>query len=170
VIRDGERIVAGLAAIADASAGGVIVHCASGKDRTGMTVALALRVAGKDDAIAADYAYTAVCLHEEHERALAAAPDDAERERLADLRGRRPATILGMLARIDDEFGGIETYLLHHGMIDVQIDRLRTRLRKRQALRAAGFRRVGSQLSHLNHDSGQMSIMGRCPSGGPSRW
>jgi protein-tyrosine phosphatase len=45
--RNASHIVAGLAAIADAPPGGVFVHCATGKDPTGMVVALALRVTGE---------------------------------------------------------------------------------------------------------------------------
>ena len=89
--RNASHIVAGLAAIADAPDGGVFVHCASGKDRTGMIVALALRVAGVvDAAIAADYAYTSVCLGDLVERTLAAAPSAAERARSPRCGAARP--------------------------------------------------------------------------------
>lgn len=54
-----DRLAAALAAIAEAPAGGVVVHCRAGRDRTGVVVALALHVAGVPvDAIAADYALT----------------------------------------------------------------------------------------------------------------
>jgi len=130
VVRNAERIVAGLATIADAPPGAVLVHCASGKDRTGMMVALALRIAGApDDVIADDYALSAVCLHDEHERALAAAADPAEHARLADLHSSDPDTILGMLARVDDAFGGVDGYVLANGMTGEQLDQLRARLR-----------------------------------------
>ncbi len=90
LVRNASHIVAGIGAIADAPDGGVFVHCASGKDRTGMIVALALRVAGVvDAAIAADYAYTAVCLGDRIGRAVAAAPSAAERARIADSGGAR---------------------------------------------------------------------------------
>jgi protein-tyrosine phosphatase len=129
LVRNGIHIAAGIAAIADAPPGGVFVHCASGKDRTGMIVALTLRVAGVvDSAIAADYAYTAVCLGERIEGALASATGGAERTRLAELWGSRPDTILAMLDRVDVEFGGIEGYLARYGVNDDQLDRLRGRL------------------------------------------
>jgi protein tyrosine/serine phosphatase len=129
LVRNASHITAGIAAIADAPAGGVFVHCASGKDRTGMVVALALRVAGvDDDAIAADYAYTSVCLGARIERALAAAPSGAERARLAEVWGSRPDTILAMLDRVDVEFGAVEQYLTRYGVSDEQLDRLRRRL------------------------------------------
>lgn len=53
-----DSVVAALRAIANAS-GAALVHCAAGKDRTGVTVALALALVGVgDDQIAADYALT----------------------------------------------------------------------------------------------------------------
>jgi len=53
-----DSIVAALRAIAEPE-GGTVVHCAAGKDRTGMIVALALSVAGvPHELIAADYAQT----------------------------------------------------------------------------------------------------------------
>jgi protein-tyrosine phosphatase len=53
-----DSIVGALEDIAS-SAGGVLVHCAAGKDRTGVVVALALAAAGVTrDAIVADYVAT----------------------------------------------------------------------------------------------------------------
>lgn len=46
-------------AFTDAPPGGVLVHCAAGKDRTGLIVAVLLALAGvRDDAIVADYRLT----------------------------------------------------------------------------------------------------------------
>ena len=48
-----------VAAVADARPGGVLIHCYAGKDRTGMSVALLLSLAGvSDEDIADDYALT----------------------------------------------------------------------------------------------------------------
>lgn len=53
-----DSVVAALRAIAGAR-GAALVHCAAGKDRTGVTVALSLAIAGADDEhIVADYAAT----------------------------------------------------------------------------------------------------------------
>ncbi|MGH3040152.1 MAG: tyrosine-protein phosphatase, partial [Gaiellaceae bacterium] len=50
------RMAEGVAAVADAPDGGVLIHCHSGRDRTGIISALLLSLAGvPDDAIAADY-------------------------------------------------------------------------------------------------------------------
>jgi protein-tyrosine phosphatase len=130
VLRNAYRIVAALTAIADAPPGTVVVHCYAGKDRTGIVVALALRLAGvADDVIAADYAYTAECLRDKHEAALAALTDDEQRADLREQQRSDPATILAALARVDEEFGGVEPYLRAHGMPAETISRLRERLR-----------------------------------------
>ena len=56
-----------VSAVADSPAGGVLVHCVEGKDRTGLVVALALRVAGVAIAdIAADYAKSEANLAPRH--------------------------------------------------------------------------------------------------------
>lgn len=54
-----ERTVAVLSAIATAPAGGVLFHCAGGRDRTGLIAAILLTAAGvEEDAIVADYLET----------------------------------------------------------------------------------------------------------------
>lgn len=127
--RNGPYIVAGLAAIADAPAGGVLVHCFVGKDRTGMTVALALRLAGvPDDLIAEDYAFSAVGLRAEFDLLLAGARDAGQRRFLAEELSSRPESILAMLDQLDSEYGGIEPYLRAFDMPPEAIGALRDRL------------------------------------------
>jgi protein tyrosine/serine phosphatase len=127
--RNAGRIVTALTAIAEAPAGTVVVHCFAGKDRTGVIVALALRVAGvADDVIAADYGYTAECLRDRHEAALAACADEDARNELRDQQRSDPATILAVLRRIDDDYGDVPAYLRSHGMPAETLSRLRSRL------------------------------------------
>ncbi|HTJ40393.1 MAG TPA: tyrosine-protein phosphatase [Dactylosporangium sp.] len=110
IIGNAPHVAAAIAAVADAPPGAVLVHCTSGQDRTGMLVALLLRVAGvSDEVIAADYAYSAVCWDR---------PGECE-----------PATIRAALDRVDECYGGVEAYLLAHGLTEPQLERLRTRLR-----------------------------------------
>jgi protein-tyrosine phosphatase len=101
---DARRVVAAVAAVADAPPGAVLVHCQAGQDRTGMLVALLLRVAWvPDDVIADDYA--------------SSAPEC------------EPESILAMLDLLDERWGGAEGYLLEHGLTPAQLAALRTRLR-----------------------------------------
>jgi protein tyrosine/serine phosphatase len=130
VVRNARHIVAGLAAIAEAPPGAVVVHCTAGKDRTGMMVALALRVAEvTEEAIAADYAYTASCLADRHRTELAAAPDEPARQRLRMRQSSAPETILAMLRTVETRYGDVRGYLSTHGFTHQQVARLRHRLR-----------------------------------------
>jgi protein-tyrosine phosphatase len=128
--RNAHRIVAALRAVVEAPPGAVAVHCAAGKDRTGMVVAIALTAAGvPPDVVALDYARTAECLRERHEAELAALPPGPERETLRHWQGARPETILGMLAHIEDRYGGVPAYLTRHGLTPGELAALRVRLR-----------------------------------------
>ena len=56
----GENVVAAVRLLADPDAGPALVHCAAGKDRTGVFVALVLDAIGVErDAVVADYALSA---------------------------------------------------------------------------------------------------------------
>lgn len=128
--RNGSRIVAGLGVIATAPEGPVLVHCHEGKDRTGIVVALALRLAGVEPAVLAeDYALSATCLRERYDADLAVLPEQADREQLRELQRTDPETMLRFLQVVDDEHGGVAGYLHQHGLDAQQQDRLRERLR-----------------------------------------
>ena len=119
-----------MAAIANAPPGGVLVHCAAGKDRTGLVAALLLGLVGvAPETIAADYALTAECLRPRELEWLQHGPGDrAERE--ARLRAWAPTAevMLEVLDHLDERYGGVEAYLRHAGVSDEDLARLRTRL------------------------------------------
>jgi protein tyrosine/serine phosphatase len=117
-------------ALAEPEALPAVVHCAAGKDRTGVTVALVLSVAGaSDDDIAAEYA---------------AEPENILRvvERLRGLPSYGPAIdkqppeahltppeyMLRFLAELGRRYGGARGWLLRHGLTDDELDGLRDRL------------------------------------------
>jgi protein-tyrosine phosphatase len=120
-------IAAALLAIADSEAPPILVHCHAGKDRTGVVVALVLRLAGVGvDAIADDYALSGVQLADVLARdwvtALEQGMDRVRAERLFTVRRE---SIVDMVERIDTEHGGVAEYLRGLGLDPPRIDRLR---------------------------------------------
>jgi protein-tyrosine phosphatase len=118
------------AAVADAPEGTVVVHCHGGKDRTGLVVALLLRVAGVDvETIAADYALSGPNLQPRTAGWISAAPDERERvrrERIADTPAAAMAAVLDELER---RHGDVAGYLRAHGASDDALARAAARLR-----------------------------------------
>ena len=118
-------------AVADATAGGVLVHCAAGKDRTGLVVALLLDLAGVPrDLIAADYALSSGYLRDRQRAWIESVPEASRAEREAMvLRGTTlPEVMLEVLAHLDARYGGTEGYLLTAGCTPEHFARIRTRL------------------------------------------
>ena len=105
------------------------IHCAGGRDRTGIACGMALWLAGVGpEAIAADHAlsdeYWAPHIHEW----LAAAPDEEEHERrlrVLEPPGRTLADVLEEIERQD----GIRQRLVGAGADEAALDRLVARLR-----------------------------------------
>jgi protein tyrosine/serine phosphatase len=117
-------------AMAHAPDGGVVVHCVSGKDRTGLVVALLLALVGVPDAvIAEDYALSGVHLQDTHlDVARAGSTDPGTHTRLAVERLAPPAAVLVALASIREQFGSLEDYLSSAGVSAADMHRLRARL------------------------------------------
>jgi protein tyrosine/serine phosphatase len=108
--RSGERVGSAIAAVADAPAGAVLVHCHAGADRTGITIALLLGIAGVDrDSIVGDYAARGPSWPSAYS-------------------GLQPETIARTLDHVDAEYGGIRSYLTGHGVSASQFDGIRNRL------------------------------------------
>src|SRR5215213_1540157 len=111
-----------LTAIARAPEGGVVVHCAGGRDRTGIVVALLL-------AIAAEYALSTEYRRPRDEAWLADGPgDSAEREQRYAWGITRAEVMLEFLTHLDRAHSGVEAYLLAIGVTAEDIARLRARL------------------------------------------
>ena len=124
-----DNIVAALRAIAG-SAGATVVHCAAGKDRTGVVVAFALCVAGVPrDRIVADFAATADRMTELLARLRAS---DTYRDDLAsrsdDSHVPRARTMVDFLAYLDEHFDGPLGWLAAAGFGAEDMARLRSRL------------------------------------------
>ncbi|MFS2294244.1 MAG: tyrosine-protein phosphatase [Actinomadura sp.] len=125
----GDSIVAALRVMARTD-GAAIVHCAAGKDRTGVVCALALDVAGVTrEAIVADYAQTGERLQAILDRLRASDTYAADLDaRPADSHLPHPATMEKLLARVDEQFGGTIGWLTGHGWTDDDTAALRARL------------------------------------------
>ncbi|MEV0145809.1 MULTISPECIES: tyrosine-protein phosphatase [unclassified Nonomuraea] len=111
--------------------GAAVVHCAAGKDRTGVLSALALETAGVTrQAIVEDYAATGERLELVLRRLRSSATyrDDLD-SRPADDHMPRPRYIQQFLSVLDERFGGPMGWLAAHGWTDEDTRAMRARLR-----------------------------------------
>jgi protein-tyrosine phosphatase len=127
----GDNVVEALRAIARAGDGAAVVHCAAGKDRTGVVCALTLAVAGvPHEEIVADYAMTADVI-EALVAKLAASPTYAEDMIARDVASHTPRaeTMDRVLTLLDERHGGPAGWLDAHGFGAREQAALRARLR-----------------------------------------
>jgi protein tyrosine/serine phosphatase len=118
-----------LAAIADAPEGVVVVHCAGGKDRTGLISALLLRLAGASiDDIAADYALSEANLNAGPRSWIESAPNETVRRQREFMQQTPPAAMARTLELLEERWGGVRPYLGAAGLSDAQLERLERRL------------------------------------------
>jgi protein-tyrosine phosphatase len=118
-----ERAANGVRAVARAPEGGVVIHCAGGKDRTGLLTAFVLHLAGVDKAeIAADYALSEARLRPRHEEWLAAAETDAERARILRISRTPAAAMAGVLDELERRYGSVQEYLRAGGVTDEELE------------------------------------------------
>ena len=124
-----ENFGTAIAEVAAAPAGGVLVHCQGGKDRTGLVVALLLRLSGVGlDEIAADYALSADNLAPRHDPWIAEAADDAERARRRRMSATPAQAMHGVLVELERRYGGVREFLLAAGASEQDLARARDRL------------------------------------------
>ena len=125
-----EVVVAALRTIARCD-GAALVHCAAGKDRTGVVVALALTVAGvRPQAVVSDYAATAERMDAVLDRLRGSRTysDDVNSKPAVSLQPR-PETMAAFLEQMRSLHGGIIRWLTSHGFTDAELTLLRSRLR-----------------------------------------
>ena len=126
----GANVGRALQVLADPDSGPVLVHCAAGKDRTGVVVALALSLAGVvRDAVVQDYLRSA----ERADRILARLKaTDTYGPSLADVPVAditpRAASMEGFLDWVDQTYGGPHALVMSLGVDETAIARLGVRL------------------------------------------
>jgi protein-tyrosine phosphatase len=122
-----------LTLVATAEPNAVIVHCAGGKDRTGISIALLLSVLGADRELVLDD-YEAQPIHPAHagnqqevHDAMVGHGIDSETAR--GLLGRPRWVMASVLDHVGDVHGGVESYLTGAAQMDLgTLDQLRESL------------------------------------------
>ena len=124
-----DQVVAAVRTIAS-SEGPVLVHCAAGKDRTGVVVALALSAVGvRPEAIVADYAATGErtgALLERLRRSPTYAGDINSKPQAEH--APRPGTMTAFLEQVGARHGGAGRWLADHGFGEDGLGLLRAKL------------------------------------------
>jgi protein-tyrosine phosphatase len=121
-----ENVAAAVRAIA--GPGAAIVHCAAGKDRTGVVVAIALLAVGVPrEEVVADYVLTNERIEGVYRRLVAAETYSADVARIGlDAHRVDPNAMAAVLDVVDERWGGAAAYLQKAGFED--LDGLRAAL------------------------------------------
>jgi hypothetical protein len=122
----GRAVAAAIRALARPGALPAVVHCAAGKDRTGVTVAFALSVAGVDDAaVAADYAAEPANVSRVVERLRAMPRYRPDIERLPpEVHLTPPEYMLGFLGAVRERYRSPWQWLVGNGVPEAELRRL----------------------------------------------
>ena len=107
----------------------VVVHCQGGRDRTGLLVALLLRLAGVDpETIALDHAESDRNWAPFIDAWFEEAPDEEERERRRIVAAPAGRTMVEVLEEVEARYRGPRGYLRGGGVSDEELDRIVLRL------------------------------------------
>ena len=110
-----------------AAAGPTLVHCAAGKDRTGVLVALVLDAVGVErDAVVADYALSGERIEALFRRWTTASGTPMPEDLTPHM--PRAEAMAAVLAHLDAEYGGAPGWLRAHGLEEESLTLLRERL------------------------------------------
>ncbi|RKO85207.1 protein-tyrosine phosphatase-like protein [Blyttiomyces helicus] len=127
----------------------VVVHCTAGKDRTGVIVALLLKLCGvDDDLVVRDYAVTETLLNytDEHLAALAAATRGAITLPMARaMMSSKPEAMTAFLRKLVETYGSAAGYFRQCGVTAKELDAARAALvdpAPEDGARGRGRRRV----------------------------
>lgn len=131
------NVAEGVRRLAAEDAGPALVHCAAGKDRTGMLVALVLDAVGVErDAVVADYVLSAEKIEAIFRRRVTALGEPMPEDLTAHM--PRAGTMTAVLDELDADYardaekggvdGGAAGWLRANGLDDAALARLRSRL------------------------------------------
>ena len=105
-----------------------LVHCTAGKDRTGVSVAIALTAVGADrEAVVEDYALTAQLLPAARRAAIVQylSANHPDARHAVALAVESPAPVMrALLAGIDERYGSVAEYLLSSGLSATELEAL----------------------------------------------
>jgi protein-tyrosine phosphatase len=124
------NVAAVIGAVAEAPEGAVVIHCMGGKDRTGLTAAFLLRLAGVGlEDIGSDYALSEKRLRPRHDQWIAQASNEAEREYLRRISATPAASMVAVIEELERRHRSVEGFLRAGGAPDRTGERIRARLR-----------------------------------------
>ena len=101
-----------------------LIHCAAGKDRTGVLIGLLLAVAGVEPELTAqDYALCAACLGNEHveEGRQGVTARGWSWEVYREHWDNPPERMTNTLEHLQQRWGGAESYLVEHGLTPADV-------------------------------------------------
>jgi protein-tyrosine phosphatase len=123
------NIANAIAALSEATPGGVVIHCHAGKERTGIVAALLLSLAGvSDETVADDWTASDAFLEPLYEEWLANETDPAIRAKRSEGFVTHAEHIVDVLTYVRRTHGSVEEYLLAGGLTADQLDRAKRRL------------------------------------------
>lgn len=123
--------IVGILELAAEAPGPLLVHCAAGKDRTGVTVAVLLRLAGvTTEAVLTDYAATGANMKGVIRRLKGHAILPGTGKVATDRHLVETSLVAAeqVIARTDGHPGGVAGWLRQHGASEATIDRWRARI------------------------------------------
>ncbi|CAM3722019.1 tyrosine-protein phosphatase [Smaragdicoccus niigatensis] len=127
VLENGQKALAHTIELIANSTGGVLIHCAAGKDRAGWIVAAVLRAAGISESdILADYLRSNDGIEPLRQVVIARNGDLTQ---ISDkVLGVHEDFLHGAWRAVDEKYGSFENYLELIGVRDESVERLRARL------------------------------------------
>jgi protein-tyrosine phosphatase len=124
-----DSVVGALRTIA-AAPGAALVHCAAGKDRTGVVIAMALSAVGVPrEEVIADYVATGERIEQILDRLRSSPTYAADIDTIpAHEHDPRPEIMIRFLTHLDEDYGGPLAWLAAHGFDEHDVARLRAKL------------------------------------------